>query len=380
MSKVAVFGQFQCYRVSDPSTIVNPVIGSIIFNTSTERFETFDVHQQMWVPLSEEGEGGVKEIETDGNTVTPVDGIVQIVGGDGISTSGDGTILTITAEGSIKEIESDGDPIAPTDGVIQIVGGDGISTSGNGNTLTITAEGGGEGFQFIGAGGFSVAPNPVNGGVTFLGSDGISIFGNTDAHRVEFDTDAVRTISFSNAASSGGGAVGTYNVQANNIMNFYGRNGLRIVPFPSLSAMALQTTFPYVTREQERILTGDQIQNLTTTPVIMLNEVVLPGEQFIVVDRVLCMSNRSGASIPYTGGSPIIFHHVDDTVFDEEQSIMTPDQINITNPNIFTQTVKIAGRRNTLGYVVSQPEGPAYEDGNFQLNIRIYYWIFPNIP
>jgi len=75
----------------------------------------------------------------DSNALSPTLGNWNILGGIGIDTSGSGSDLTIDMDGSIvtSQYDADSGTATPTAGVLNIIGGNGTVTSATGNTVTI---------------------------------------------------------------------------------------------------------------------------------------------------------------------------------------------------------------------------------------------------
>lgn len=76
----------------------------------------------------------------DAGSAAPAGGILNILGGFGISTVGAGNTVTINSSGTVATsyVEDAGSAI-PAGNILNIIGGAGITTSGAGNTVTITA-------------------------------------------------------------------------------------------------------------------------------------------------------------------------------------------------------------------------------------------------
>jgi len=75
----------------------------------------------------------------DATALSPTLGNWNILGGIGIDTSGAGSDLTIDMDGSIvtSQYDADSGTATPTAGVLNIIGGNGTVTSASGNTVTI---------------------------------------------------------------------------------------------------------------------------------------------------------------------------------------------------------------------------------------------------
>ena len=75
-------------------------------------------------------------------TAVPVLGVLNVLGGTGVTTAGAGNTITINAAGSVATTyQEDSGSAVPAANILKIVGGAGISTSGAGNTVTITNTG-----------------------------------------------------------------------------------------------------------------------------------------------------------------------------------------------------------------------------------------------
>jgi len=80
------------------------------------------------------------QYDEDSGSAIPSSGVLNIVGGTGISTSGAGSTVTIGSDGTLaNQYDEDSGSAVPAAGVLNIVGGTGISTSGAGNTVTVTS-------------------------------------------------------------------------------------------------------------------------------------------------------------------------------------------------------------------------------------------------
>lgn len=76
----------------------------------------------------------------DSGSATPAANTLNILGADGIQTSGSGSTVTIGTSGTIATTyNEDSGSATPSAGVLAIVGGTGVTTSGSGNTVTINA-------------------------------------------------------------------------------------------------------------------------------------------------------------------------------------------------------------------------------------------------
>jgi len=113
-------------------------------------------------------DAAVKSAGSDSGTATPTGHTLNIVGGDGIDTSGSGDTITITGEeattsnkgiaafsagdftvgsgtvflvdSALKQVYTDSGNTTGTNHRVEILGGEGIDTSGSGNVITITGE------------------------------------------------------------------------------------------------------------------------------------------------------------------------------------------------------------------------------------------------
>jgi len=75
---------------------------------------------------------------TDAGTAIPAAGILNILGGTGITTSGAGNTVTVDASGTVADnFPTDAGTAIPAAGILNILGGTGIATSGAGDTVTI---------------------------------------------------------------------------------------------------------------------------------------------------------------------------------------------------------------------------------------------------
>lgn len=92
----------------------------------------FDVTEQPAIPTS---------IATDSGTVTPATNAFTVSGSGGVSTSGSGSTLTVTAGATIPtSFPTDSGTATPAANAVTIAGGEGIDTSASGSTVTIAGE------------------------------------------------------------------------------------------------------------------------------------------------------------------------------------------------------------------------------------------------
>lgn len=92
----------------------------------------FDVSEQPAIPTS---------IATDSGTVTPATNAFTVSGSGGVSTSGSGSTLTVTAGATIPtSFPTDSGTATPAANAVTIAGGEGIDTSASGSTVTIAGE------------------------------------------------------------------------------------------------------------------------------------------------------------------------------------------------------------------------------------------------
>lgn len=158
---------------------------------------------------------GIDFLQTDDGAppVGPdVNGVVGVLGGTGILTSGQdpSTDVTISVDGSVvgQTITPDsGGPLSPTSGNWNIVGGNGLNTSGSGSTLTINLDGSVVTTQYDGDSG---SATPSGGILNIVGGNGTvtSASGNTVV--CEMESPFVGDFSFE---SNTGGTTETFTIQ-----------------------------------------------------------------------------------------------------------------------------------------------------------------------
>lgn len=104
-------------------------------------------------------------------TAVPSGGILNVLGADGVATTGSGNTITVGTNGSIATsyVEDVGTAI-PLTGVLHVVGGTGATTSGAGNTITISTNGS-VATEYATQAGFAI---PSGGVLNIVGDDGIT--------------------------------------------------------------------------------------------------------------------------------------------------------------------------------------------------------------
>jgi hypothetical protein len=94
--------------------------------------------------LTIEAGGGLTQtyVENTG-TAQASAGLLNVLGAEGITTTGSGNTITIETNGTIATsyVENTGTAI-PSGGVLNVLGAGGVTTTGSGNTITITGAGG----------------------------------------------------------------------------------------------------------------------------------------------------------------------------------------------------------------------------------------------
>lgn len=76
-------------------------------------------------------------------TATPAGNALNVLGGTACSTTGSGDTVTVNVDGSVAtQYDADSGSAVPSAGVLNIVGGGLATTSATGNTITVTASGG----------------------------------------------------------------------------------------------------------------------------------------------------------------------------------------------------------------------------------------------
>lgn len=112
-----------------PSAGILRIIGGTGVNTSGAG-NTVTINSTGSVPLL---------FTENSGTATPAANNINVFGGTGITTSGAGSTITINAAGSVATTYTeDAGSATPAANILQIRGGTGISTSGAGNVVTIT--------------------------------------------------------------------------------------------------------------------------------------------------------------------------------------------------------------------------------------------------
>lgn len=123
---------------------VNFVIGTFwVVKTVTPTYELWILMNlaggtATWVQLYPGAGGGATDFPTDSGTAVEAGGILNVLGGTGIATSGAGNTVTIASDGSLADsFPTDSGTATPMAGVLNVLGGTGCATSGAGNTITI---------------------------------------------------------------------------------------------------------------------------------------------------------------------------------------------------------------------------------------------------
>ena len=81
---------------------------------------------------------------TNSGTAIPAGGVLEVLGTNGITTSGATNIITVTTDGSIlREIDGNSGTAIPSGGIINLIGTAPINVSCSGNTATISFNGSG---------------------------------------------------------------------------------------------------------------------------------------------------------------------------------------------------------------------------------------------
>lgn len=171
----------------DPSTGVEGEIWYLA------RFESNG--DATWLNLSTGAGGtGIDFLQTDdGAPPVPPDsgGIVDVLGGTGIVTSGQapGTTVTIAIDGSVVTTQYDADTgsATPSAGVLEVFGGTGIVTSASGNTITIEIDGSEVATQYDTDSGTAV---PSGGILNILGGTDVTTSGSGNTVTINAHTNS----------------------------------------------------------------------------------------------------------------------------------------------------------------------------------------------
>lgn len=84
------------------------------------------------------------QFDTDSGSAVPAAGVLDILGGTLLNTSGATNVVTINADDNVVgSVGTDSGTVTPTSNNFDIIGSTGVSTSGSGDTVTITVTGGG---------------------------------------------------------------------------------------------------------------------------------------------------------------------------------------------------------------------------------------------
>lgn len=165
--------------------------------------------------ISQNGTVATSYVEDAGSAI-PTGGVLNIIGGSGISTAGAGNTVTITATSAVPlHFTEDLGSAIPSANNLNILGGAGISTSGAGSTVTIATAGsvattynedtgsavpsahilkivGGTGISTAGAGNtVTIANSSKTGSVAFsafLSSTQLNVTGDGTNYIVPFDS------------------------------------------------------------------------------------------------------------------------------------------------------------------------------------------------
>lgn len=141
------------------SNDVNYKIGTFWQNTSNQSLWYLNsqsspgaILQSNWVMI-DAASGGIEEIDTDSGTATPSSGVVNVIGGPGITTSGSGDTVTISLSGGGTGIDSidvqtgtspvvpDGTGLVTINGAVVAAGTNPVRSDGTGpNTLAIEVQ------------------------------------------------------------------------------------------------------------------------------------------------------------------------------------------------------------------------------------------------
>ena len=122
-----------------------------------------------------------------GGALSPIAGNWSILGGSGIDTSGASNIVTIDVDGNVvtSQFDTDSGSATPTAGILDILGGTGLDTSGAGNVVTVDLDGNVVTSQFDTDSG---SATPTAGVLDILGGTGLSTSGAGNAVTVDLDT------------------------------------------------------------------------------------------------------------------------------------------------------------------------------------------------
>ena len=94
-----------------------------------------------WVQLYPGAGGGATQFPTDSGTANEVGGVLNILGGTGVTTSGSGNTVTITQSSAVADsFPTDSGTAVPSAGALTVHGGANINTSGAGSTVTVNLD------------------------------------------------------------------------------------------------------------------------------------------------------------------------------------------------------------------------------------------------
>lgn len=144
-------GSFVSTLTGDVGGAVSPLAGNIdilgsalVTVTGTPAMNKLEITLSGHVP---------SQFATNAGTAVPALGILNIVGSNGITTSGAGSTVTINGGNPIKTVTGNsGGALGPTAGNVNIVGTNVITTAGAGSTLTASLTNGTNGQVLIGGG------------------------------------------------------------------------------------------------------------------------------------------------------------------------------------------------------------------------------------
>lgn len=181
------------------------------------RFETNG--DADWVQFTTGGTG-INFLESDAGPppVGPdINETVNVLGGTGITTSGQdpSTTLTIAVDGNVVTTQYDADAgnAVPAAGILNVVGSTGLDTSAAGNTLTVNLDGNVVTTQYDADVGSAV---PVAGILNIVGSAGLDTSAAANTLTVNLDGNVVTTQYDADAGSA---------VPSAGILNIIGGNG-----------------------------------------------------------------------------------------------------------------------------------------------------------